>query len=419
METILIFGTDKVRAELLSREWESDCDVSFLVFDELTMFLRHLRQATGSTKGVIILKDTLSLESKTSELQGIQDLPPLLIETENFSEAVRSYFLNLGVLRESEKTDDRFVSVRFYDFMTFSIAPCDLFIRMGTDNFVKIINQGDLYTQEILDNYRDKKISHLSIQKTDFDTYQRDLSKILQEQLQQNQRGNKKLLVSIAGLDYVNDSMKSLGMDAAAIELAGLTLKSVLATISTEPDIYKKVCEFLSVRTYLSEHSIATAALSCAIARNMEMTSDFTLNKLVIAALFHDIALQGKELSLIICADSNEYHELSDEKKKEFSQHVFESIAFVKKLSSVPANVESIILEHHERPNGKGFPRGLDSFSISPLGCVFILAEEFTHHIFRQGVSPKNRDAILERLSHEFDKGHFKKPLRELLKLFL
>ena len=56
----------------------------------------------------------------------------------------------------------------------------------------------------------------------------------------------------------------------------------------------------------------------------------------------------------------------------------------VDQYKKIPPDVDRLILEHHEMPNGDGFPRGLSGTQISPLSCAFILSGLLAKYILHE-----------------------------------
>ena len=50
-------------------------------------------------------------------------------------------------------------------------------------------------------------------------------------------------------------------------------------------------------------------------------------------------------------------------------------------MDEIPSDVDIIVLQHHERPNGTGFPKGLRSNQIAPLASVFIVAHDIVDQL--------------------------------------
>src|SRR6185312_15892576 len=100
--------------------------------------------------------------------------------------------------------------------------------------------------------------------------------------------------------------------------------------------------------------------IACAIATQMDWASDSTFQKLTLAAFLHDITLSNHEL-----AQCDTVQEAID--KKTFTEaeiagfrvHPAKGAEIARQFQEVPPDVDVIILQHHERPDGSGFPRGI------------------------------------------------------------
>ncbi len=83
----------------------------------------------------------------------------------------------------------------------------------------------------------------------------------------------------------------------------------------------------------------------------------------------------------------------------------------VKRFPELAPDVDVIILQHHELPDGTGFPRGLHAKQISPLACLFIVAHEVVTVIMRNrdaGVDFQIREFLNDR-KQVYATGNFKK----------
>lgn len=421
MNKVIVLGPESTRLKIIKLDLEERFEVEVITFNTDVEALRLLVTEENKVKGLIVLNDyNYHQNFKLNHNEKI--LPPIFFELAESGKEKRKqlndFLTNVGLAPATQDIKNGFMNINFYEFMTFNLSPCDIYIRIGSNNYIKIINKDEIYTKELLDSYRSKQITKLFIRNNDLNTFNKNLYDYIHDNLKKSNNITNRLTACIAGLEFVEQGMTNLGIGQKHIEIALETVDEVLKSIGQHPEIYKRVHNFLSVKSYLSEHSIAVSIISCAIAREMKMSNVSTLKKLAAASLFHDISLKDKKLSLIVNTDSMEYLDIDEKTKKSFSEHIYESVDFIKQIPSLNFNAENIILEHHERPDGRGFPRGLDSFNITPLSSIFILAEEFVHQIFRYGFTTKERDKILERISGEYHRGIYKDPMNALLRLF-
>ena len=79
-------------------------------------------------------------------------------------------------------------------------------------------------------------------------------------------------------------------------------------------------------------------------------------------------------------------------------------------MTEVPADVDTIIRQHHEKADGKGFPRSLSHQYIAPLAVVFIIAHDLTQYTIRAGAD-FNASVFLGEVREKYKSNQFKKVL--------
>ena len=103
---------------------------------------------------------------------------------------------------------------------------------------------------------------------------------------------------------------------------------------------------------------------------------------------------------------------------EKIKSHPGEAAKLISSGEHIFADVDAIIIQHHERPDKLGFPRGLGALSISPLSCIFILASEFVDEIYGKPPHEVDIESIKAKMSDIYNVGNFKKPLEAFLKVF-
>ena len=76
--------------------------------------------------------------------------------------------------------------------------------------------------------------------------------------------------------------------------------------------------------------------------------------------------------------------------------------------------VLSIIEQHHESPDGQGFPKGLSSSQILKLPAFCILASSLMKKLIEEDFNPDKKEKIINELSTKFCKGHFQQAMDAL-----
>lgn len=139
------------------------------------------------------------------------------------------------------------------------------------------------------------------------------------------------------------------------------SIEHIINDITTK-NIRNSLTDIRTIDEYTFTHCISTTVYALLIGRNMKY-SKHMLEQLTIGALLHDV---GK-----ILLDSNILYKkepLSDMELKYVKLHVMKGYEFIKNCPDIPELSKNVVLHHHERLDGSGYPNGLkenqlDSFS--------------------------------------------------------
>ncbi len=188
------------------------------------------------------------------------------------------------------------------------------------------------------------------------------------------------------------------------------TLKTLEDTIiivhATNYDLFKSVetfnekvnkllTEIQNKDHYTGEHSLRVFELVKKLAIRLGYQSK-ALNNLTKAAYYHDL---GK----IFISDAilNKPDPLSDEEYEEIKRHVQYSKEMI--LENYDDDIYRIIIQHHERYNGSGYPYGLKGDEISREASIIAVCDSFdamiTDRIYKKGKSVEIALLELKELS--------------------
>lgn len=134
---------------------------------------------------------------------------------------------------------------------------------------------------------------------------------------------------------------------------------------------------------YMMTHIGLLINITTGISKQMDWGSEQTLEKFILASYLHDLALGDSTKLAKIGAkeDWQNNDDLTPEEKKLVELHSIASKTLVESKREIPQDVHTIIEQHHERPDGKGFPNGLDHKRITPLSSIFIVSHLLADYI--------------------------------------
>lgn len=157
--------------------------------------------------------------------------------------------------------------------------------------------------------------------------------------------------------------------------------------------IYSKGPAVLDVSTHLV--NVCVFAVEIGIGLRYE---EDELKKLGMTALLHDIGMARVPENIL-----KKPGKLSNEEFNIVKRHPEEGAAIVKGISGNNTEIAEIILQEHERFDGKGYPRGLKGNEIHEFALIIGIAdlyEALTHHRFQRKNLPPF-DSMKEILSVE------------------
>lgn len=127
--------------------------------------------------------------------------------------------------------------------------------------------------------------------------------------------------------------------------------EGIICDIINSPNVLYSISGIRKKSESTYSHSLNVCAMSVLIALKMKMPKE-RVRHIAIGSLLHDM---GYNLVKIDYLDCN-YLKSSKEEQKELMKHVVYGYSSVIKESWLPAAAKDIILCHHERNDGTGFP---------------------------------------------------------------
>lgn len=323
---------------------------------------------------------------------------------------------------ESNKQSGDFCKCRLDQLHKMDILPTDLYMRLSDEKFVRVMYKGDVFEHQDLERYSIKNIQSLYMKKNDFfslmDKMQNDLHKINKLLSGLN---NDIIEIPVTAHDLVREFYQKFGINETVQDIikesVQLTLKSVVARPSLH-ELFKKLKN--KEGHYISNHSILLAHVSCALAIQMKWTPPGTNAKLVMAAFMHDMTLEDMSLEQVLKKNEMMKSNLSELYQNssllKYHNHPLACADLLKDVDTAISETSVIIAQHHERPDGTGFPHKLNSFSIHPLSAIVIVAHELVDNYLKEFENP-DVIAYINNLPDAYQHGSFRPVLRALTEM--
>ncbi|HKL42484.1 MAG TPA: HD domain-containing phosphohydrolase [Clostridia bacterium] len=138
---------------------------------------------------------------------------------------------------------------------------------------------------------------------------------------------------------------------------------------------------------YLLKHSLNVAIYSILLGFKMNLPKD-KIQILGIGALLSDIGMNNVNGRITLKKDK-----LSKKDKSEVMKHPVWGYKFLKENHLISPMTRAVVLQHHERLDGSGYPRGLEGDKILDLAQIVAIADTFdaltSDRPYRKALLPK------------------------------
>lgn len=148
-----------------------------------------------------------------------------------------------------------------------------------------------------------------------------------------------------------------------------------------------------TVRPSVFDHGIQTALLAAWLAHG-PVASRFDVGMVAAAGLLHDLGMLHIDPVML-----QPEHRITGEHRRHLYAHPITTSMLVQKHHVYPKDVVTAILEHHERLDGSGYPRGLAGDALSPWGRILSVCEVVTAMFGGGRDHPELRVSLVLRLN--------------------
>ncbi len=298
----------------------------------------------------------------------------------------------------------------------------DIYIRLSDVKYIKMFKSGSTFTREDMEKYLQRKqVKYLYIRTEDSAEFVTKFKSDMSSMVANAKVGDIEILDTVTEVQALVQGLADrIGFTADVQDLARQNVQLTVKAIGASPKLTNAFSSSqLKSKNFISSHSVMLANVSCSIASMMVWPSNTTFQKLVLAALFHDFAFNDPMLAKISTKQELESlrnkqpSNLSDEQYAAVKTHPQKASDVVRGLSEVPGDVDFVVLQHHERPDGSGFPKGLRSTQIPPLSAVFIVSHDLLNAMIKEGES-FNMKSFVQQNENLYKTGSFRKVWRVL-----
>jgi putative nucleotidyltransferase with HDIG domain len=293
-----------------------------------------------------------------------------------------------GVSDESEieQADAEFTKIKIDEFYSAQAVLFNIFIKLASGRYLKILNTGDAFTKDRIDKYKnEKKVEYLYFHNSDrrkFVQYNNFLANKLIENKNVPALNKVNMLKNVTE-KFIEDTY-TVGMKPQVIEQGKAVCETVFNLIEKQNDLYSILRSYQNFDPNAFSHAFLVTLYSTAIIKQFDWQSKATIETTAMACMFHDIGktLLPKEFVEMTAKD------MSSEQLELYKQHPELGMKLVENNRMMNNAIKQVILQHHEAFDGTGYPYGSKGNKILTLANIVCLADTFVHIMMDEKLPP-------------------------------
>lgn len=216
--------------------------------------------------------------------------------------------------------------------------------------------------------------------------------------------------------DVAKNIMRDVLMDPRSgenIERSKNWVYNTVEFIINDKSSSMNLINILSYDYYTYSHSVNVTILGLAFAKYLKFKND-EMNVLGIGLLLHDIGKTTISIGII-----NKRGRLNDHEYLEIKKHVEQGVEILMKTGDIAEESFFPIMQHHERFDGKGYPRGLKNGEIHKYGMIAKIVDVYDAITTRRSYSDARKPFLALKIMKEEMAGSFNEKLFREFILFL
>lgn len=319
-------------------------------------------------------------------------------------------------------TQPSFIAVKLPILLSFIGKSFDLYLKLSEANYVKFVKQGEIFTKEDSEKLLRKGVTHLHVSIMDsyefLKAYEENLNLMLSSKFGSNEES---IVGAIDALTSIENVAKRLNWTPEVIETAKKSVDTAVRILSKDAallDVLK--LKLANPTSGYSRHVGLLSYMCCIFSQGLGWGGELVPTKLALASILHDLAV-----------DESYYEDIKNWNLKaanlrdrtpetiKYRLHPLEASKWVQSMKVLPPDIDQILLQHHEKKDGTGFPRALTSSRISQFAIFFTIVEELVEFIGDgQNLETSLTDFKMWGDAY-YDSGHYKKAydfIREKIK---
>lgn len=299
-----------------------------------------------------------------------------------------------------QSQDENYCKISIDDFVSGKEIKYKIFVRLSETKYVKIADRGEDLSLDRIQIFRSKGILYLYMLKSDFHDYLKfNLGLTTAVKLSRKIDPQKKAHFMRHTTEVLMEMLFNNQIEQGELDQAQSVVQNTVGYLSENAECFDLMSTLNSHADFIYAHSLGVSLFSTLIAKEVGWRNPATLYKLSMGGILHDIGCKFIERDILLKPKRS----LSATETKVFETHSLRGMEALSRIPCVSGDILQIVMMHHERDSGTGYPSGLSKSKIHPLARLLAVADEFCNLVIQSPESPAlPPKEALERLSTHY-----------------
>jgi len=261
--------------------------------------------------------------------------------------------------------------------------------------YVKL-NYSQDHFLDILRKLQQKDVHEVYIKEADCRSVLEHLEKSMSAQnfYDPNTVAEQKVETVNAAMETVKGVINQLGVEPETVRLLKTINNRAMSLLSEAPSIFAFIKQFKKNCSEEFLLSILTNYIMSLVIDKFPWRSDQVKEKGALASMMCDMILTKEDFQIL-----RDWKKNGGELPEHIRRHPADIADNLKKNRVlIPIETITIIEQHHELPDGKGFPMGISSNRFNQLSAIFIVSQQFSEQLHEAAYNYEKRSEILDNI---------------------
>lgn len=288
----------------------------------------------------------------------------------------------------------------------------DVYYKNG-GKLVLVSANGQDVSEEMQQEVREKKIDTFYIQNKDKNYYTLYIEEILSSILTDPGISTDVKAKTAYNAIYTSATALFQSPKAAVVKRYKQTIFDTIDFIFSDDSALQEMIKLTTFDFSLFNHSVNVGIFSVGLMKEiLSEKKEHDFEEIAAGFFLHDIGKTAIPLDIL-----NKRGPLSNVEWKIIKRHPEEGVRILDEMGELTDEAKLIVLQHHERHNGSGYPQGLKGGQIHVYGRICSIADSFdgltSYRPYRKEYSTFNALKIMKNeMFKDFDPQYFAKFLK-------